>query len=90
MTLAELASITIEISVLSPLSELHDKTKIEIGKHGLVIDDGFRRGLFAAAGGNGVRMGSRTISQTQASKAGLPSDAWKQNEVKLSRSLWKI
>ena len=45
VTHLEVNKIIIEISVLSPLSDLQDIEKIEIGKHGLVIDAGYRRGL---------------------------------------------
>jgi AmmeMemoRadiSam system protein A len=83
MTLVELASITIEISVLSPLSELHDTTKIEIGKHGLVIDAGFRRGLLLPQVATEYGWDREQFLTHTATKAGLPPDAWKRNEVKL-------
>ncbi|MGA3286829.1 MAG: AmmeMemoRadiSam system protein A [Bacteroidota bacterium] len=83
MTLAELAGITIEISVLSPLSELHDKMKIEIGKHGLVIDAGFRRGLLLPQVAIEYGWDREQFLKHTALKAGLPFDAWKRNEVKL-------
>jgi AmmeMemoRadiSam system protein A len=83
MTLVELARITIEISVLSPLSELHDKTKIEIGKHGLVIDAGIRRGLLLPQVATEYGWDREQFLKHTALKAGLPSDAWKRNEVKL-------
>jgi uncharacterized protein len=83
MALAELANITIEISVLSPLSELHDKTKIEIGKHGLVIDAGFRRGLLLPQVATENKWNREQFLKHTAAKAGLPTDAWKRNEIKL-------
>jgi AmmeMemoRadiSam system protein A len=83
MTLVELASITIEISVLSQLSELIDKSKIEIGKHGLVIDAGFRRGLLLPQVATEYGWNREQFLKHTALKAGLPSDAWKQKEVKL-------
>jgi uncharacterized protein len=83
MTLAELAGILIEISVLSSLSELQDKSKIEIGKHGLVIDAGLRRGLLLPQVAIEYGWDREQFLGHTASKAGLPSDAWKRNEVKL-------
>jgi AmmeMemoRadiSam system protein A len=83
MTLSELASITIEISVLSPLSELFDQTKIEIGKHGLVIDAGFRRGLLLPQVATEYGWDRTQFLKHTALKAGLSSDAWKRKEVKL-------
>ena len=83
MTLTELASITIEISVLSPLSELHDTMEIEIGKHGLVIDAGYRRGLLLPQVATEYGWDREQFLKHTASKAGLPSDAWKRKEAKL-------
>jgi AmmeMemoRadiSam system protein A len=83
MTLAELASITIEISVLSPLTRMHNTTKIEIGKHGLMIDDGFRRGLLLPQVATEYGWDREQFLRHTASKAGLPSNAWTRNEVKL-------
>jgi len=83
MTLAELAGITIEISVLSPLSELFEKTKIEIGKHGLVIDTGFRRGLLLPQVATEYGWDREQFLGHTAEKAGLPFDAWKRKEAKL-------
>jgi AmmeMemoRadiSam system protein A len=83
ITLTELASITIEISVLSPLSELYDITKIEIGKHGLVIDAGFRRGLLLPQVATEYEWDREQFLNHTARKAGLPPDAWQRKEVKL-------
>ena len=83
MTLVELASILIEISVLSPLSELRDISEIEIGKHGLVIDAGFKRGLLLPQVASEYGWDREQFLKHTASKAGLPSDAWKRKEAKL-------
>jgi AmmeMemoRadiSam system protein A len=83
VTPAELKSITIEISVLSPLSELNDTEKIEIGKHGLVIDSGFRRGLLLPQVATEYNWNREQFLNHTAIKAGLPPDAWKYKEVKI-------
>jgi|WetSurMetagenome_2_1015567.scaffolds.fasta_scaffold106805_3 AmmeMemoRadiSam system protein A len=83
MTSTELPNITIEISVLSPLSELHDTKQIEIGKHGLVIDTGFKRGLLLPQVASEYGWDREQFLKHTALKAGLPSDAWKQKEAKL-------
>jgi len=80
---AELSIITIEISVLSPLSELHDVKKIEIGKHGLVIDSGIRRGLLLPQVAAEYEWDREQFLSHTAAKAGLPPDAWKRKEMKL-------
>ncbi|GAG08018.1 unnamed protein product, partial [marine sediment metagenome] len=41
----ELDDLEIEISVLSPLKKIHDPSLIRVGKHGLVISKGNKRGL---------------------------------------------
>jgi AmmeMemoRadiSam system protein A len=83
VTLPEFNKILIEISVLSPLSELLDIEKIEIGRDGLVIDAGHRRGLLLPQVAAEYRWDRRQFLQQTALKAGLPPDAWKRKEIKL-------
>ena len=35
----------LEISVLTPIRRVHDVSEIEVGRDGLVVQDGFRKGL---------------------------------------------
>jgi AmmeMemoRadiSam system protein A len=83
ITTLELNKILIEISVLSPLSDLLDIEKIEIGKHGLVIDAGYRRGLLLPQVAMEYNWDRKQFLKHTALKAGLPPDAWKQKEIKL-------
>ena len=83
LTQPELDKITIEISVLSPLEELIDTETIEIGKHGLVIDAGYRRGLLLPQVATEYDWDRRQFLKQISLKAGLPPDAWKRKEVKL-------
>jgi len=83
LTQSELDKITIEISVLSPLEELIDTETIEIGKHGLVIDAGYRRGLLLPQVATEYNWDRRQFLKQISLKAGLPPDAWKRKEVKL-------
>jgi AmmeMemoRadiSam system protein A len=83
LSLDELESVTIEISVLSPLSELNNVDKIEIGKHGLVIDAGYRRGLLLPQVATEYNWDQKEFLKHLSLKAGLPPDAWKQKEVNL-------
>ncbi|MBI4775359.1 MAG: AmmeMemoRadiSam system protein B [Deltaproteobacteria bacterium] len=73
----ELDGIRIEISVLSPLRKLDDTDRIEIGKHGLYIRQGYRSGLLLPQ--VPLEFGwDREAFLTQACrKAGLPDKAWK-------------
>jgi uncharacterized protein len=77
VTAAELANLSIQISVLSPLFDIHPQ-EIEIGRHGLYVSSGLHRGLLlpqVAAEWNWDR--ERFLDETCA-KAGLPSDAWRR------------
>jgi AmmeMemoRadiSam system protein A len=80
---SELREIEIEISVLSPLSELHKTDEIEIGRHGLVIDAGYRRGLLLPQVASEYGWDRKQFLKHTALKAGLPPDAWKQPDVRL-------
>ena len=42
---AELDEIDLEISVLTPEREIESVDDIEIGRHGLIVEQGYRRGL---------------------------------------------
>lgn len=43
---SELHRVEIEISVLSPMKKIDDISEIELGKHGILIENGFRSGVF--------------------------------------------
>ena len=83
ITLPELGKITIEISVLSSLSDVKDIEEIEIGKHGLLIDAGYRRGLLLPQVATEYNWDRKQFLKQVALKAGLPPDAWKRSEIKL-------
>jgi uncharacterized protein len=83
LTVAEFNSITIEISVLSPLSEIQDVENIEIGKHGLIIDAGHRRGLLLPQVALEYGWDQKEFLKHTSLKAGLAPDAWKRKDIKL-------
>jgi AmmeMemoRadiSam system protein A len=79
LSAAELEGLDVELSVLGPLEEIdpRDAGAIEIGRHGLVVEDGRRRGLLlpqVATEWGWDR--EQFLSQTSV-KAGLPADAWR-------------
>jgi len=80
----EFEKIQIEISVLSPITELKDIDTIEIGNHGLVIELGNRRGLLLPQVAEEYGWDRKQFLSQTSIKAGLPSDAWKRKEAKLS------
>ena len=75
----EVAELSLEISVLSPLEPIAPSAPdaIVIGKHGLVVEQGMRRGLLLpqVATEWGWTIG-QFLRQT-CRKAGLPDDAWR-------------
>jgi AmmeMemoRadiSam system protein A len=83
LSASELKNVTIEISVLSPLEDLNNFEKIEIGKHGLVIDSGYRRGLLLPQVATEYGWDRMQFLTHTAIKAGLPQDAWKQKDIRL-------
>jgi AmmeMemoRadiSam system protein A len=83
LTRKEFGKITIEISVLSPISELNNTEDIEIGKHGLVIDAGYRRGLLLPQVATEYNWDRNEFLKHTSLKAGLSPDAWKRKDVKL-------
>ncbi len=85
VTAAELDSIDIEISALTPLEPVSQVEKIEIGRHGLMISCGANRGLLLPQ--VPVEWGwdrDEFLAHT-CLKAGLPPDAWQRDDAEL---LW--
>ena len=91
LTQSEYENIKVEISVLSPVEELKNIDSIEIGKHGLIIDAGYRRGLLLPQVATEYGWNRIQFLEHTAIKAGLPPDAWKRKDAKLfSFSVEKI
>ena len=80
----EVAGLSIEVSVLSPLEELKDPAALEVGIHGLVIEFGMRRGLLLPQVAVEYGWDREQFLSHTARKANLPADAWKRPGVKLS------
>ncbi len=73
----ELPETRIEISVLSPLVD-GKPDDIEIGKHGLVITRGVRRGLLLPQVAVEHELDRERFLDETCAKAGLPPGAWKE------------
>ncbi|MGB9637368.1 MAG: AmmeMemoRadiSam system protein A [Microgenomates group bacterium] len=80
----ELNDIKIEISVLTPKTKINNWRKIKLGKHGVVIQKGFRSGTFLpqVATETGWNL-EEFLSQLCTQKAGLPPDCYKDPTVNL-------
>jgi AmmeMemoRadiSam system protein A len=74
----ELPDLLIEISVLTPASEITSVEEIEVGRHGLIVEDGASRGLLLPQVASEQRWTSGTFLEHTCIKAGLPRDAWKK------------
>lgn len=74
----ELANLDIGISVLSPLTKVDNFEEIEIGIHGLLIDQNGRRGVLLPQVPAERGWDRETFLTNLCYKAGLPGDAWKR------------
>ncbi|HZR24803.1 MAG TPA: AmmeMemoRadiSam system protein A [Vicinamibacterales bacterium] len=81
---AELDDIDLEISLLGPLEPIAGPGDIEIGRHGLVVEQGWNRGLLLPQVATEWNWNAETFLDHTCQKAGLPRDAWR-NGAKLWR-----
>jgi AmmeMemoRadiSam system protein A len=82
---SELDEIDIEVTVLSPLKRTLDPLKdIVLGKHGIVVARGNRRGVFLPQVATETGWDKVTyLRQCSAGKAGLTPDAWKEKDCEV-------
>lgn len=78
----EVDGLQIEISVLSELFPL-DADSIEIGKHGLFITSGHHHGLLLPQVAVEHHLSRQQFLEETCYKAGLPRDAWREDETRL-------
>lgn len=75
---SELKDLEVEVSVLSPLTRIADPRLVKVGKHGLVIEQGGRKGLLLPQVPVQFGWTHDEFLEQACLKAGLPSDAWKK------------
>jgi AmmeMemoRadiSam system protein A len=73
----ELPYLHLEVSVLSPLSDI-EVDHIEVGQHGLLISHQGRRGLLLPQVAVEWNWDRKQFLDATARKAGLPQDCWRQ------------
>ena len=78
VTPQELADITFEISVLTPEREVDSIEEIEVGRHGLIVEQGFNRGLLLPQVAIEHGWNRDTFLDHACLKAGLLPGAWKR------------
>jgi AmmeMemoRadiSam system protein A len=79
----EVEKLDIEISVLTPLEIIDDVNNIEIGKDGLLMKRGYNQGLLLPQVATEQRWDRKTFLQHTCMKAGLPTDAWQDDETEI-------
>jgi len=79
VTASELPALSVEVSVLGPLEPIDpaDPEAIIIGRHGLVVEHGWRRGLLLPQVAPEWGWDRDEFVAHTCRKAGLPMDAWR-------------
>ena len=77
VTEEEAVGLKISLSVLSPLFPI-EAGQVEVGRHGLVISDGLRRGLLLPQVPVEHGWDRETFLEQTCRKAGLPAGAWRR------------
>jgi AmmeMemoRadiSam system protein A len=75
---SELSEIDLELSLLGPLEAIAGPDDIEIGRHGLVVELGWHRGLLLPQVATDWKWDRETFLAHTCHKAGLPHDAWRK------------
>ena len=79
----ELENLDIEISVLTPMKQISNINEIEVGKHGLMMIKGPYSGLLLPQVATQYNWDRQTFLSETCHKAGLPIDAWKDDETEI-------
>ena len=77
VTLGEAPRLQIELSILSPPQPIAAEA-VEVGRHGLLISNSFRRGLLLPQVPVENHWDRITFLEQTCRKAGLPTDAWQK------------
>jgi len=81
VTESELKEIDIEISVLSPLEKITDTGKIIVGKHGVLVKDGYRSGVYLPQVATEMGWDRQDFMNSLCGhKAGMATDAWEKGK----------
>lgn len=78
----ELDNLRIKIAILSPLFPIHVED-IKIGRHGLLIEHNFRRGLLLPEVASERNWDTETFLENLCYKANLPPQSWKVADLLL-------
>ena len=78
LSVAEWSEIDLEVSVLGPIERVTDIAEVIVGRHGLVVEFGRRRGLLLPQVAIEWKWTATEFACQTCVKAGLPSDAWQK------------
>lgn len=81
---AEVATLRVEISVLTPGQTVVGLHSIEIGRHGVLVEQGSRRGVLLPEVATEQGWDVETFVRHACRKAGLPPDAWRDPSTRVS------
>lgn len=81
----ELGDLRIAVSILSPMEPLADPTRVELGRDGLVLEQGGRRGLFLPEVPVEAGWDRERYLEELCRKAFLPPGAWRDPASRLYR-----
>lgn len=85
LTRDELASVHIEISVMSPIEAVRSVDEIEVGRDGLIIRRGLRAGLLLPQVATEYGWDRETFLRQTCVKAGLPPESWRAPDCRIER-----
>ena len=74
----ELNDVDLEISLLGPLIPIAGPRDIVVGRDGLVVEQGWHRGLLLPQVATEWKWDAETFLDHTCQKAGLPKDAWRR------------
>jgi AmmeMemoRadiSam system protein A len=85
VTEAELPYIEVEISILGAFEQVRSIDEVEIGRYGLLVEQGRHRGLLLPQVAVEWRWTARMFVEHTCRKAGVPPDAWPHDAT-----LWRF
>ena len=77
LPLAALSDVRLEISVLTPFRRVADPAETEVGRHGVMVEQGRHRALLLPQVAAEWGWDRETFLAQTCVKAGLPADAWR-------------
>ena len=79
----EFTAVELEISVLTPMEPINDIHRIEVGKHGLYMINGYYRGVLLPQVAVEQGWDRMTFLEHTCRKAGLGADCWKDKKTEI-------